>query len=75
MEEKNLRELNMNELEKVSGGVSDFETLHTILDKAGVLPEILALPRKQAILAIKEYCEKNNLMEYYRYAQAVYDCC
>ena len=74
MEEKSMRELNMNELEKVSGGVSDFETLATILDKAGVLPAILALPRQQAILAIKEYCEKNDLMEYYRYAQAVYDC-
>ncbi len=73
MEEKNLRELNMDELEKVSGGACDLMTLDAILKQAGVLPAILALPRPQAILAIKEYCEKNDLMEYYRYAQAVYD--
>ena len=66
MEEKNLRELNMDELEKVSGG--------TILDKAGVLPAILALPRKQAIQAIIDYCNQNGLSKYIIYSQDVYDC-
>lgn len=74
MEEKNLRELNMDELEKVSGGAGDLETLHTILDKAGVLPAILALPRKQAIQAIIDYCNQNGLSKYIIYSQDVYDC-
>ena len=74
MEEKNLRELNMDELEKVSGGASDLMTLDAILKQAGVLPAILALPRKQAIQAIIDYCNQNGLSKYIRYSQAVYDC-
>ena len=73
MDGKKKQVLSMEEMDKVSGGVSGLEILDSILTQAGVLPAIIALPRPQAIQAIKEYCEKNDLMEYYRYAQAVYD--
>jgi hypothetical protein len=74
MEEKNMRELSMDEMDKVNGGAGELETLHTILVQAGVLPEILALPRKQAVQALIDFCNKNGLPEYIRYTQAVYDC-
>ena len=74
MKEKNIRELSMDEMEKVNGGASKLETLHTILVQAGVLPEILALPRKQAVQALIDFCNKNGLPEYIMYTQAVYDC-
>ena len=31
MEEKNMRELSMDEMDKVNGGAGELETLHTIL--------------------------------------------
>ena len=74
MEEKNMRELSMDEMDKVNGGAGELETLQTILVQAGVLPEILALPRKQAVQALIDFCNKNGLPEYIRYTQAVYDC-
>ena len=74
MEEKNMRELSMDEMDKVNGGAGELETLHTILVQAGVLPESLALPRKQAVQALIDFCNKNGLPEYIRYTQAVYDC-
>ena len=74
MKEQNIRELSMDEMDKVYGGASGLETLHTILVQAGVLPEILALPRKQAVQALIDFCNKNGLPEYIRYTQAVYDC-
>ena len=74
MKEQNIRELSMDEMDKVYGGAGGLETLHTSLVQAGVLPEILALPRKQAVQALIDFCNKNGLQEYIRYTQAVYDC-
>ena len=51
MEEKNLRELNMNEMEKVSGGgvSDDMQALYDHLKAAGLLPTIAAMQQKKAI--------------------------
>ena len=72
MEEKNLRELNMNELEKVSGGAGPIETVYTALESAGLLPRIASLPPKQAVLLILNYCNQNGLAQYSVYVNAVY---
>lgn len=64
MEEKNMRELNMDEMDKVSGGVSELETLYRKLEEAGLLNEVAALPRKQAITIVKNFCNQNGLSEY-----------
>ena len=74
MEEKNMRELNMDELEKVSGGASPFETLFTHLENAGLLPTIAKMTRKQAVQFILDYIDENGLSGELRfYANAVYD--
>jgi hypothetical protein len=45
MEELKKRKLGMDEMDKVSGGAGGLEKLDTILNQAGVLSEILAMPR------------------------------
>ena len=74
MEEKNLRELNMDELEKVNGGVSKLEILFTHLENAGLLPAITRMTRKESLQFILNYIDKNGLSGELRiYANAVYD--
>lgn len=73
MEELKKCKLSMDEMDKVSGGAGGLEKLDTILNQAGVLSEILAMPRKQAIQAIIDYCNQHGLSEYIRYSQDVYD--
>ncbi len=74
MEEKNLRELNMNELEKVSGGgvSDDMQALYDHLKAAGLLPTIAAMQQKKAIELIINYCKQNGLQQYIQYAVRVY---
>ena len=47
MEEKNMRELNMNELEKVSGGAGPFEILYTYIEnrRSRTAPNLICTPR------------------------------
>ncbi len=74
MEEKNLRELNMDELEKVSGGAGPFETLYTYIENAGLFPTIAKMTRKQAVQFMLDYIDKNGISGALRcYANAVYD--
>ena len=63
MEEKNLRELNMDELEKVSGGAGyiNVDVLYDRVKQAGLLPELASMSLIQATRKIQEFCKENGL--------------
>ena len=63
MEEKNLRELNMDELEKVSGGAGyiNVDVLYDRVKQAGLLPELASMSLIQATRKIQEFCKENRL--------------
>ena len=63
MEEKNLRELNMDELEKVSGGAGyiNVDVLYDRVKQAGLLPELASMSLIQATRKIQEFCKANGL--------------
>ena len=76
MEELKKRELSMDELDKVSGGAGDnfdVNVLYDRLARAGLLPELSQMIRKQAVLKILEFCDSNGLPHDYFRANAVYD--
>ena len=63
MEEKNLRELNMDEMEKVSGGAGyiNMDVLYDRVKQAGLLPELASMSLEQATRKIQEFCKANGL--------------
>ena len=60
MEEKSMRELSMEEMDKVSGGVSKLEELDNIINNSGLAPTVYTLPRKQAVQTIIAYLEQHG---------------
>ena len=63
MEEKNMLELNMNEMEKVSGGADyiNVDVLYDRVKQAGLLPELASMSLIQATRKIQEFCKENRL--------------
>ena len=63
MEEKNMRELSMDEMDKVSGG-ADYINVNVLYDRvkqAGLLPELASMSLIQATRKLQEFCKANGL--------------
>ena len=73
MEEKSMRELSMDEMDKVSGGVSKLEELDNIINNSGLAPTVYTLPRKQAVQTIIAYLEQHGYGYLNIYANGLYD--
>ena len=73
MEEKKMQ-LNTDELDKVTGGVSNFETIFTYFENAGLLPVIAKMTRREAVQFMWDYIDNNGGPAHCKmYANAVYD--
>ena len=74
MEEKNMRELSMDEMDKVSGG-ADYINVNVLYDRvkqAGLMPELAGMDLKSATIKIQEFCQANGLTFEGNKAVAVY---
>ena len=63
MEEKNMRELSMDEMDKVSGG-ADYINVNVLYDRvkeAGLMPELASMDLKSATIKIQGFCQANGL--------------
>ena len=74
MEKKNMRELNMDEMDKVSGGADyiDVNVLYDRVKEAGLMPELASMDLKSATIKIQEFCQANGLTFDGNKAVAVY---
>ena len=74
MEKKNMRELNMDEMDKVSGGADyiDVNVLYDRVKEAGLMPELASMDLKSATIKIQGFCQANGLTFDGNKAVAVY---
>lgn len=70
--EKDMKELNPEDLDQVSGGGA-LEELYIQLKNAGIVPGVRTLVRKQAVQTMLDYCYENGLDRYAIYCNAIYD--